>query len=270
MFTRTGCALLLTFLLAVFLAACGDSPDRPTQLDDAARAHPLTQTALAGPTSIPQATETPWPTQWPTATPRPTLPPSPSPYPTRDRSGATEVPVGQLVPRGEWLTLPFTDDTGEMRTLAEFVGRAVVLHTLSASCQICVEQQQHILQAALDRHEIGLLTDTVFVALTVLPDESAARLRRALQAALGEQWAIVELILSDDVPADYVFGAASKALRAALVQDFGPEAALPEAATVIVIEPDGTAHLLVEGLVDWRDVRDAITQVGNPPPDGGP
>jgi hypothetical protein len=175
-----------------------------------------------------------------------------------------------LVGRGDWLTLPFTDDAGQARTLAEFVGRAVVLHTLAASCQICLEQQQHILQAAQDRHEIGLLTDTVFVALTVLPDESAARLRRALQAALGEQWAIVELILSDDVPADYVFGTASGALRAALVRDFGPEAALPEAATVIVIEPDGTAHLLYEGLVDWYDVRDAITQYANPPPDGGP
>ncbi len=267
--TRTGCAALLTLIPALFLTACGGSSDRPTQLDDAARALRLTQTALVQPTSVPQATETPWPTPWPTATARPTLHPSPSPYPTRDRTGATEVPVGQLVPRGEWLTLPFTDDTGETRTLAEFVGRAVVLHTLSASCQICFEQQQHILLAAEDRHEIGLLTDTVFVALDVLPNESAARLRRALQDALGEQWAIVELILSDDVPAEYIFGAASGALRAALVNDFGPEAALPETATVIVIEPDGTAHLLYEGLVDWHDVRDAITQFSNPPPDGG-
>ncbi|HOG47987.1 MAG TPA: PDZ domain-containing protein, partial [Anaerolineae bacterium] len=69
-----------------------------------------------------------------------------------------------------------------------------------------------------------------------------------LQAALGDYWPTAELILSDDVPADYVFGAASSALVAALERDFGPDAAIPEAVTIIVIEPDGTAHLLYEGL----------------------
>jgi hypothetical protein len=177
--------------------------------------------------------------------------------------------MGTLIPRGDWLALPFTDDTGETRTLDEFLGRAVVLQTLSASCAICIEQQGRLLYAAQDRYDLGLLTDTVFVALDVVPGESAARLRRALQAALGEYWPTAELILSDDVAADYVFGTASRALVAALERDFGPDAAIPEAVTVIVIEPDGTAHLLYEGLVDWHDLRDAITQYGNRPTDDG-
>lgn len=256
-------ALLAT---ALTLAACGGkSSDKPSQLDAAANAQRLTQTAQTQPTS------TPWPTEWPSVTPPPSVAPhtSPTPYPTRDRSGPTEVPVGTLIPRGDWLALPFSDDTGETRTLDEFLGRAVVLQTLSASCAICIEQQGRLLYAAQDRYDLGLLTDTVFVALDVVPGESAARLRRALQAALGDYWPTAELILSDDVPADYVFGAASSALVAALERDFGPDAAIPEAVTIIVIEPDGTAHLLYEGLVDWHDLRDAITQVGNRPPDNG-
>lgn len=265
--SRTVCITLLA--TALTLAACGgESSDRPSQLDTAANAQRLTQTAQA------QPTRTPWPTEWPSATPPPTLPPtvariSPTPYPTRDRSGPTEVPMGTLIPRGDWLSLPFTDDGGETRTLDQFMGRAVVLQTLSASCAICIEQQGRLLVAAQDRYDLGLLSDTVFVALDVVPGESAARLRRALQAGLSEHWPTAELILSDDVAADYVFGAAGPALVAALERDFGPDAAIPEAVTVIVIEPDGTAHLLYEGLVDWHDLRDAITLFGNQPPDDG-
>jgi len=266
--SRTVCAVLLA--AALTLAACGsESSDRPSQLDAAASAQQLTQTAQARPT------HTPWPTEWPSATPPLTLAPtaartSPTPYPTRDRSGPTEVPMGTLIPRGDWLSLPFADDTGETRTLDEFLGRAVVLQTLSASCAICIEQQGRLLVAAQDRYDLNLLTDTVFVALDVVPGESAARLRRALQAGLSEHWPTAELILSDEVPADYLFGAASPALVAALERDFGPDAAIPEAVTVIVIEPDGAAHLLYEGLVDWHDLRDAITLFANRPPEDGP
>ncbi len=266
--SRTACGALL--VIALTLVACdGEPSDKPSQLDAAANAQHLTQTAQA------QPTHTPWPTEWPSATPPFTLAPtaariSPTPYPTRDRSGPTEVPMGTLIPRGDWLSLPFTDDAGETRTLDEFLGRAVVLQTLSASCAICIEQQGRLLVAAQDRYDLGLLTDTVFVALDVVPGESAARLHRALQAGLSEQWPTAELILSDEVAADYIFGAASPALVAALERDFGPGAAIPEAVTVIVIEPDGTAHLLYEGLVDWHDLRDAITLFGNRPPEDGP
>ncbi len=260
---------VLWLICASLLAACNERPpDKPSQLDlQAQAAQRQTQTALA-----PRPTNTPWPTPWPTVTrvPRNTPRPSPTPCPTREPP-LTPLPViGTQVARGEWLSQPFTDERGQTRTLEEFLGRAVVLHTLSASCALCIEQQQRILQAAQDRYDLGLLTDTVFLALDVVPGESASFLLNALRSALGEQWATAELLLREDVPADYVVGTASNSLLAALKRSFGDAAIVPEAATVIVFEPDGTAHLLYEGLVDWHDLRDAITQYGNPPPDQEP
>lgn len=270
--TSTPLRLAALFVTVLGLAACGDKPpDKPSQLDAPFQsAQSLTQTAQAA-----RPTNTPWPTPWPAAptatrAPRNTPPPSPTPYPTREPPLTPFAPIGTQIARGEWLTQPFTDENGQERRLQEFLGRAVVLHTLSASCALCVEQQRNILHAAQDRYDLGLLTDTVFVALDVLPGESAAYLRNSLRSALGEQWATVQLLQSDEVPADYLVGAASNGLLAALERAFGPDAIVPEAATVIVFEPDGTAHLLYEGLVNWHDVRDAITQFGNPPPDAEP
>lgn len=255
-------AMLLLWLLSV--ASCGEKPaDKPSQIDvPLERIQSMTQTAQAA-----RPTNTPWPTPWPTATrvPRNTPRPSPTPYPTREPPLTPLPAIGTQVARGEWLTQPFTDDRGEVRTLEEFLGRAVVLHTLSASCALCVEQQRNILQAAQDRYDLGLLTDTVFLALDVVPGESASYLRNSLRTALGDQWRTAELLLSKEVPADYLLGTASNSLLAALKRSFGPDAVVPEAATVIVFEPDGTAHLLYEGLVNWHDLRDAITQYGNPP-----
>lgn len=259
----------ILLILALSLAACAEkSPDKPSQLDlQAEAAQRQTQTAQA-----PRPTNTPWPTPWPTITraPRNTPRPSPTPFPTREPP-LTPLPViGTQIPRGEWLDQPFTDENGQTRTLAEFLGRAVVLHTLSASCALCIEQQQRILQAAQDRYDLGLLTDTVFLALDVVPTESASFLLNSLRNALGEQWSTAELLRREDIPADYLVGVASNSLLATLKRSFGDAAVVPEAATVIVFESDGTAHLLYEGLVDWHDLRDAITQYGNPPPDQEP
>ncbi len=263
--TKSRRAVLTLLLIPIVAAACGSSSDNPSPLDSAFENAPrLTQTAQAQ-----RPTHTPWPTAWPTPTERPrrTPRPSPTPYPTRDRSNATEEPIGDYVVPGEWQMLPFEDDSGHTHTLQDYLGRAVVLHTLSASCELCIEQQQMIVKAAQDRIDYQLLTDTVFIALDVIPQESPDRLKSSIHAALGDAWATVEHIMSDESPADYVFGSASRELLAALEREIGPEVTIPESVTVIVIEPDGIAHLMVEGLVDWHDLRDAITLYGNPPPD---
>ena len=255
--------LLAMVLLVVGLTGCkSNAKESPSQLDIAYQAQAQTKTAEARPTF------TPWPTPWPTATraPQLTAHPTATPFPTKDRSGATEEALdtsSTIITPGDWLTKPFVDETGQERTLAEFLGRAVVLETLSASCEPCIEQQQYLLAAIKDRYDLGLLTDTVFLALSVQPNESPSLVKSVLQDQLGEDWATIELLQSDETAADYIFGVASEDLRGALESTFGPNVLIPENITVIVIETDGLAHLMPEGIVSFRDLRDAISAYGN-------
>ena len=253
--------LVLGLLVTVVVAACGGkTKNSPTQLDMAAQAQAMTRTAQAGRTS------TPWPTAWPTATrvsqhERSTI----TPYPTRDRSNSTEEPCDSCVVQGDWLYQPFEDENGKERSLSEFLGRLVVLESVSSSCETCIEQQQNIMVAARDRYNNGLLTDTVFVALGVVPGESPSLIKTVLQRQVGPTWGVVPLLQSGETGGDYVFGVASQDLLDALERDFGSVSGDPDAPFVLVIESDGLARRLVEGLVDTSALRDAITSYANTP-----
>jgi len=247
--------------MIVGLTACsGKTKSPPSQLDIEFRARSQTQTAQAG------ATNTPWPTPWPTATRvtargRATI----TPYPTRDRSNSTEEPCDTCVVQGDWLYKPFVDEKGKQRSLSEFLGHLVILESVSSSCESCAEQQQNILAAARDRYNNGLLTDTVFVALGVVPGESPSLIKTVLQRQLGQAWGMVPLLQNGETGGDYVFGVASKDLIAALERDFGAEAGDPDAPFVLVIESDGLARRIVQGMVNVTDLRDAITAYANTP-----
>jgi hypothetical protein len=259
---RNSRRLLVTVLLvSVAVAACGgDTESTPTELDRGAQAQSMTQTAQA------RITSTPWPTAWPTATrvvqrERATI----TPYPTRDRSNSTEEPCDSCVVQGDWLYQPFKDENGKERTLSEFLGRLVVLESVSSSCETCIEQQQNIMVAARDRYNNGLLTDTVFVALGVVPGESPSLIKTMLQRQVGPTWGMVPLLQSGETGGDYIFGVASQDLLDALERDFGSVSADPDAPFVLAIESDGLARRLVEGLVDTSALRDAITAYANTP-----
>lgn len=253
-------------LVLSLLAGCGDTEDPPSPLDAAREESSL---PLPGTTQAPLPSDTPWPTAWPTMTPaivRPTFTPTrtPTPFPTRDRTTGTEEPIDNYTIPGDWLHQPFTDEDGNERTLDEFQGRAVVVHMLSASCDLCIEQQQILLQAIQDRYDIDQLSNTVFLALGVNERETPSMIRAVLERQLLEQWSTVELLENEDIPADWLAGIASPELLDALETDFGPEVRESDGMVVIVIEPDGLAHLTPNGLVDFTTLRDAITFYGNP------
>jgi hypothetical protein len=258
--------LLLTILVIFALAACGgDNESPPSQLDAPFEDSSL---PLPGTTVAPVATVTPWPTPWtttaapsgPTITPRPSV----TAVPTRDRTTGTEEPIDNSMVPGDWLSQPFTDAAGNERTLAEFAGRAVVIHLLSASCDLCIEQERILMQAVQDRYDIDQLSDTVFLALGVLERETPSMIQAVLQQQLADSWSTVELLQRDDVPADWLAGIASPELLDALERDFGPEVRDPDGLVIIVIEPDGYAHLTPPGLVNFTTLRDAITFYSNP------
>jgi len=245
-------------LAALVLAACDDDVEsQRTQLD------------VPNPTATPiPPTNTPWPTSWPTATrvsrtPRPTA----TPFPTPDPEEGTDEPLDNYIVPGDWQRAAFVDADGEQRTLQEFADRPIVIHTLSATCDLCLEQHQALLAAIRDRHESNDLTDNVFLALGVVEGESAALLRDVLQESLADQWATVDLLAQDDLAADYMVGSASPELLDALEREFGPEAIQPIALTVIVVEPNGLAHLMPEGMVTMEALRDAISFYQYPPDD---
>jgi hypothetical protein len=261
---RNAQRIVLTLLIVFVLAGCKTGKkETPTQLD-AANQEAQRLTAQA-----PTITWTPWPTPWPpTATRTPQRKtPTPTPWPTKDPDATEEVVEnlsGETL-QGDWLLTPFTDDNGQEHTLAEFTGRAVILETVSASCASCVEQQQVFAQAIQDRLNQGVLSDTVFIALGVIPGETPGLIRSVLQDQLGEDWAPIATVLSADTPSDYLFGLASDDLLKALEEAFGSQVLDPEQVNVIVIEKNGLAHPFPVGIVSFRSLRDAITAYANPP-----
>ncbi len=252
--------ITMTVAFAVVLSACGGKTKAtPSQLDA-----PFENVT---PSPISYATSTPWPTVKPTATRFPTQVPNQAPtaFPTLDRLESTAPSVEGAIPPGDWLYASFTDDQGQTHTLADYLGRGVILNTLSASCSECIAQQRMLSQAILDREAIHALPDSVFVALSVVRTDTGAQLKGALQRKLGDDWAGMDLVLSDATPAEAVFGVASQDLLDALAAAFGPEVNDPEYLTVIAVERDGYAHVLMTGLVDWHVLRDAISGYGNIP-----
>ena len=257
---RLSWIMMLAVAIPVALAACGgETTSTPSQLD--APYLNATQSPVA------RASDTPWPTAWPTATRYPTAPPNQAPtaYPTVDRLEGTAPSIEDAIPPGDWLYAPFTDDQGQSHTLSDYLGRGVILHTLSASCTECILQQRMLSQAILDRQTINALPDTVFVSLSVVNTDTGASSKRrssANWARTGPAWTCYWAISAS---AQAVFGVASQTLLDALAEAFGPEVNDPEYLTVIAIERDGYAHMLMTGLVDWHVLRDAISAYGTVP-----
>lgn len=247
----------------LLLAGCqGDTKESPTQLDAPFQNAPfLTQTAQAG-----IKTNTPWPTPWPTeeraatSTPRATSSPFPSPTPN---DGTPEV-LDNIVTQGEWLYLPMTDEAGELRTLDEFLGRAVVVHTVSGLCSMCLEQEQYLLESVQDRHDYQLLGDTVVLVLNTVPTEPPSLVRAVFQEQLsldayGVAWPTAELLAGPDTPADYLIATASQELVDALARDLGQRTVDPTFGALFLIDQIGQVHFFSEGMVDNRELINGIT-----------
>jgi hypothetical protein len=254
--------LLMLLALAV-LGGCGSEKSQPSELDA-----PFDQSSLPlpGTTQAPFVSPTPLPGPTATLIPNPAPRATFTPYPTRDRSNdATPELLDNDIPPGDWQYQTFTDEAGITHTLDQLVGRAVMVQTLAMNCVVCLEQQQNLLAAIQDRYDLGLLSDTVFLALDVETREPPSLLRTVLQREAGDRKATIDLLLREDVPADWMVGAASSGLLAALQRAFGPDVSSPEALAVIVIEPDGLAHLTSGGIVSTSMFINLITFYSNPP-----
>lgn len=248
--------MIIVLLVSLLLAACDDGgeSDSQTQLDAPFRAATLTA-------EVPTATVTAIPTEWSTPTPRPsaTAPPTFTPYPLRERDNGTEEPFDDFIaPSSDWLDAEFYDAEGEARTLREFLGRVVLIHTLGINCDLCPDQQRTIAQVVQDRFEIEQMTDQVVLALGVADDDPDL-LRSVIQRWTGDDWASLAQLEDDATQAEFIVAQASQALIDALVRDFGPLAGEPDGLTLILIERDGVGHVMTEGLVRDREIRNGLT-----------
>lgn len=217
------------------------------------------------PTPIPIATETP-------TVPPPTdipAPPTITPYPTRDRTSGTEEPIDNDVQPGDWMDQPFVDDEGITRTLEEFQGRIVIIQTISASCTLCMEQQQYLADTIQYWADQDQLSDTVFLMLNVEQRQSTSLLTTVLQDQLGDKWPTIESLMTGENAAEYIVGQATPRLITALEEAFDPAVSDPENVTLILIERDGLAHLINQGMNDDRTLIRTISFYMIPPATDG-
>ncbi len=261
---------LITLLLAtgIILTACGsdDKKSSKSQLDspNEPNALPLpgtTQAPLVAPTYPPTWTASP---AVRTRVPEATRPAARTAYPTPNPDDRTPEPLETYVVPSEWFDLPFTDEDGNTRTISEFLGRGMVIQTMSAGCDFCMEQQQYLVDAIQNRIEMGVLPDTVFLILSVNQNETPSVVKSVLQNQLGEEkWAVVETLYEEDTAADWIVGVASRELVEALETAFARPISDMENQAVIVVEPDGLAHQTAEGIVDTNNLLLAISFYGN-------
>jgi len=258
--------LLIALLLGIAVSACNSESD-PTSTPAPATDPALTTEPAQQAEPSPAIGEEPQTTLAPTLTPSPTSPSNPTrtPYPTPGRGDGTEEPPEDYVLPGAWLYAPFTDTDGVERTLEDFIGRGVVVQVTTASCDLCVEQHQFLLAAIQDRYDLGLLPDTVFIALGIEQQETPGLIRTVLQTELADAWDTVELLDDPDVPAGWLAGIASVDLVDALAEAFGPHTKTASELTTIVIQPDGLAFQFTGTLADASTLRSAISAYGNPP-----
>ncbi|NDJ78866.1 MAG: hypothetical protein GYB65_21655 [Chloroflexi bacterium] len=99
--------------------------------------------------------------------------------------------------------------------------------------------------------------DTVYVTLGIKPTELPEHLMAVYERELGEEaWEHIDYLQRGDIPADWLLGVASPDFTRELLDTFNryyvpsdQSAPLlaPEMLPIILIEPDGTGHLLVRG-----------------------
>jgi hypothetical protein len=193
----------------------------------------------------------------------------------------TYVPFDNTFPPGPWLTQPFMTADGEQHTLAEFEGRTVVIHALSVSCEMCLEQHQRILESITlpalgddgaplpdqPPQVIERIGDTVILALSVRPPELPQTVRRLYPLELGAYAPVIDSLAQDDSQAAWIAGVASREMVRMMEDAFGPAISEPDMLWVIVVSPTGEAHLMPEGIINPDDLLAGITYYAAPPVD---
>lgn len=264
--------LLVLLGLALGVAACDGGKDTSqTQLDQEQSSLPL-----PGATQGRLLTQTPAPGTTLVANASP--PPTVTSYPTPGEDFATGPFPAYILP-GSWLNQSFTDGTGATRTLSDFQGRVVVVHLLSALCQPCAGQQNQIMGAIAQLYEDGELGDAVFLALSVVPDDTPTLVTNVLRTQLEKRaeasqqegadisqfeygWSVVDSLAQEDNPAEWLVGVAGQGLLNMLSEGLGDYALDPDTLTIMVIQPDGLGHVTTGGLVDHTKLVEAIRFYG--------
>lgn len=242
--------VLLMILLVLTLAACGgddpdDKPDSPAPAADSEGV----PTGAGATATVPPPTD---------------VPPTPA-IPTPDYTSGTPHPIENFTLPGDWRVGAFDTPDGARHRLIDFDGRGVILHLMSATCERCAEQHLNLLRAADELRRIDYLPDTVFVALGISPLEPPTLITNMLQTQLGDDWSLVTA-LRDDPAADWMAGVATDQLVRHLTSAFGSAVTDTSQHVLIVIEPNGLAHLLADpGYFDTRTLREVIEFYGNPP-----
>ncbi len=137
-------------------------------------------------------------------------------------------PIAQPPERPAWHLVTLTDvRTGQGFTIEDFAGKVVILEAMAVWCPLC-DQQQLQIQTSLSQ----LDDRVVVVSLDVDPTESAEILAAH----------------ADDLGLTWHFALAGPELSAMLQNEFGPQILAPPSTPVIIVGPDGEAHLTPFGI----------------------
>ncbi|MBN1680586.1 MAG: hypothetical protein JW966_09855 [Anaerolineae bacterium] len=257
-------SIVLLLLITLVLTACdGDATAEPSELD-----------AVAAQNTLEPATA--FPTEWsPSSTPTATaivatFVPTTTPYPTPDPDNSTPEPLDNYVLPGDWLYQIFVDADGQTHTLEEYLGRVVIIQTMSLQCPNCLNQQRAMVEAAKTWLDKKVLGDTVFITLGTLQAETPSLLASVTQNNLPEEWATIEILQSADSEADWLYGIASETLVDELERAFTPDISSSDIPILILIQRDGLGHLISEEALQYDDLTNIILYYISPPDFGEP
>jgi hypothetical protein len=168
-----------------------------------------------------------------TVTPRPTFAPPRQPNtPTPTEDPATDILGNIVAADDQWQLAPFTGLDGTSYTLADFLGKVVVLMPMTIDCPACEEQRLAVRLVDDEFRKEQRPYDIVYLNLNVNPDESVEALR---QWETGMEFVATERFT-------WLTATASQRLMDALTTAFGSDALDLQRASFIFIDKRGRGH----------------------------
>lgn len=147
--------------------------------------------------------------------------------------------------RPAWQTIELTDArTGETFSLDDFEGKTVLVEPMAIWCPPCGEQLGNVREARARLDPEAQERDVVFVALSMEVGLEAERLAG----------------YADKMGFDWRFAVMPPEMLRAITDEFGREAAVPQATPHFLIRPDGSATDLVTGIEETDDLVEALTE----------